>query len=908
MASFLDDVPRPPLFDEPQFIFLVDSLFEATHAITRQNAANAVRERKHQVFKDFIATFRAQHGLDIYPSAQLIFPEWAGRKYFIKETALARLIIKMFSIPKTLDQYHELNNWKRNYHVDRRITADTKALRDLPTRCAHIIMSRRPLRRLFTRFTVSEVNKVLDALERLDQTEQINLLRPIFEEALIPEVRWLCHIILKKPILVNYEMAFMLLWHPDAPGLFRVCNDLQKTLNYLTDPTKRLDKSQLTLQTRFRFRPQLAYKLTGTYSELVAKLTKFEPMTESWEANIDNSGLRGKFYIEEKMDGDRMILHKKGNQFKFYSRRLKDYTFLYGETYEIGSLTRHLQEVFRDKDKEIILDGEMVAWDFKRQVILPFGTLKSLAIQELVRQFMTIDRYEEQNLWPYYLVFDILKFGDLDLTNFPMFFRRQLLERVINDCPHRLEKLPSHSALTEADIEKAMREVIAKWGEGLLLKHVQLKYRVDHRSHQWFKVKPEYLENFGHNLDLVVIGKDQGVKNSYMCGLLDPALRQWLSFCLVANGFTEAEYTLIETRLAGRWRDFKTDPPDADLMKFGKRKPQKWIDPTQLVVLEVRARAVNNGEELIYAVGSSLHGLYCRQIRDDKQWYDADNLSDYLRSRLTLDVRLEGKQGAVKSKRWREEDSFYGFKQISWNPKRAKKGIFTLFEFLVTTGYKDLTRAQMIEIIEKNGGTVVLVLNPNQNTVILAETLVPETKVYFEQMGLDIVSPRWVMESISHDHLLQLEPALVLRLHHDFLGADPIGDSYLLPIEWDQLRLDVKSESILLMDEDLDLVALELFASTTFYFVYADDVEAWLAGQRVKRFSGSVVDNYHYATYIVVDDKHRPKIMDAVNLITRSLASEYSEHTKLPSVVNSEFVNRCINEKLIVDPQDFKFV
>ena len=245
MASFLDDVSEPPLLDEPEFIFLVDSLFETTHAITRQNAANAIRERKHQVFKDFIATFRAQYGLNIYPSAQLIFPEWAGRKYFIKETALARLIIKMFTIPKTLDQYHELNNWKRNYHVERRITADTKLLRDLPTRCAHIIMTRRPLRRLFTRFTVNEVNQVLDALETVDQTEQINLLRPIFEQALIPEVRWICHIILKKPILVNYEMAFMLFWHPDAPGLFKVCNDLQKTLNYLIDPTKRLDKAQL---------------------------------------------------------------------------------------------------------------------------------------------------------------------------------------------------------------------------------------------------------------------------------------------------------------------------------------------------------------------------------------------------------------------------------------------------------------------------------------------------------------------------------------------------------------------------------------------------------------------------------------------------------------------------------------
>ena len=68
------------------------------------------------------------------------------------------------------------------------------------------------------------------------------------------------------------------------------------------------------------------------------------------------------FIIEEKLDGERMQLHKRGNEYFYCSRfvvscvfRLvrscltskgKDYTYLYGKNVETGSLTPLIDKAF----------------------------------------------------------------------------------------------------------------------------------------------------------------------------------------------------------------------------------------------------------------------------------------------------------------------------------------------------------------------------------------------------------------------------------------------------------------------------------------------------------------------------------------------------------------------------------
>jgi DNA ligase-4 len=54
------------------------------------------------------------------------------------------------------------------------------------------------------------------------------------------------------------------------------------------------------------------------------------------------------FLIEEKLDGERIQLHKKGEEYRYFSRKDKDYTYLYGMDWTTaeGSLTPFIHECF----------------------------------------------------------------------------------------------------------------------------------------------------------------------------------------------------------------------------------------------------------------------------------------------------------------------------------------------------------------------------------------------------------------------------------------------------------------------------------------------------------------------------------------------------------------------------------
>lgn len=64
-----------------------------------------------------------------------------------------------------------------------------------------------------------------------------------------------------------------------------------------------------------------------------------------------------------------------GKRFGFWSRKAKEYTYLYGNGFEDpnSALTRHLKEAFNEGVKNIVLDGEMITWDPEQDAMVPFG-------------------------------------------------------------------------------------------------------------------------------------------------------------------------------------------------------------------------------------------------------------------------------------------------------------------------------------------------------------------------------------------------------------------------------------------------------------------------------------------------------------------------------------------------------
>jgi DNA ligase-4 len=262
------------------------------------------------------------------------------------------------------------------------------------------------------------------------------------------------------------------------------------------------------------FQPQLAQFQMHSFQKMVDKLgcTMDDPY----------------FWIEEKLDGERMQLHMVddenhpgGRRFAFWSRKAKDYTYLYGDGFEDqnSSLTRHIKNAFEDRVKNIILDGEMITWDPGLGKMVPFGTLKTAALSEQRNPFQITGAR------PLFRAFDCLYLNGKDLTQYTLRDRRNALEGAVKNVHQRIEVHEYQEATKTSEIDDELRKVVADASEGLVLKNPRSMYRLNSRNDDWMKVKPEYMSEFGESLDCVVIGGYYGSGHrggnlsSFMCGL-----------------------------------------------------------------------------------------------------------------------------------------------------------------------------------------------------------------------------------------------------------------------------------------------------------------------------------------------------------------------------------------------------
>lgn len=270
--------------------------------------------------------------------------------------------------------------------------------------------------------SVTEVNQYLDSLSKTytskksENTEK--LLQPLLMKLSALEQKWLIRIILRDVKLTRLSDKIVLsAYHPDAKELYDVSNDLEKVCTTLMNPSSRSSEIEISLFNPFR--PMLADRLV--MSKVFSK--------------IGNKP----FYVETKIDGERMQIHKRGNRLKqqcskrdletncrfnryaFYSRRGFDYTPNYGADSSSGNLTRRLDECFRENVNSCIIDGEMVAWNTNGSFIVSKGgnvDVKSMS--------------PTGDLVPCFFAFDILLLNDEVLSTLPykVFFPFHFLSNI----------------------------------------------------------------------------------------------------------------------------------------------------------------------------------------------------------------------------------------------------------------------------------------------------------------------------------------------------------------------------------------------------------------------------------------------------------------------------------------------
>lgn len=919
-------------------------------------------EVRRNIIERFISRWRKDVGDDFYPALRLILPEKDRDRpmYGLKEKAIGKLLVKLMKIDKNSEDGYSLLNWK--------LPGQTNASRmvgDFAGRCFEVL-SKRPMRTAVGDMRIAEVNELLDKLS-IAQKEESQL--PIFElfysRMNAEELMWLIRIILRQmkvgatektflevssqsyDAAVNFDVDNRQLWHPDGETLFNVSSSLRRVCWELTDPSIRLEGDEASITLMQCFQPQLAQ----------FQLHSFQKMVDNMRTTEDDP----EFWIEEKLDGERMQMHMMedddvpgGKRFGFWSRKAKNYAYLYGETFqdEKSALTRHIKGAFDQGVRNLILDGEMITWDPEADVMVPFGTLKTAALSEQRNSFQGTGQK------PLFRVFDILYLNDEPLTMYKLRDRRKALERCVTDVYRRLEVLHYEVAHDAAAIEPLLRKVVAEASEGLVLKNPRSVYRLNSRNDDWMKVKPEYMTEFGESLDCVIIGGYYGSGHrggrlsSFLCGLRvdQDQVRQGTnpqkcySFFKVGGGFKADDYANIQHHTEGHWKDWDPRKPPTDFIELGGNnasqfeRPDVWIKPEDSVVISVKAASVGPSDQ--FRTGYTLRFPRFKKLRSDRDWRTALSTQEFkdLKARIeeeskTKEFKVDTRRHAFK--RFKKELVIAGNEMVSSEPFAGPRTrLFSNLHFCILSEAlepRKKSKAELEQLVKENGGAVYQNPAATEDMFCIADKRVVKVASLVKEGRRNIIRSRWIIDAVAQAHidigeaagsdpfLIPFEPdhmfyTIPTDLERIRATVDSFGDSFARDVNVDELRVitdrmpEVEADRTGLADEwrdygcDLDDLKCNLFNQIEIYFDKSvDQVQVKLLGNII-RFAGGQISKS------LQDQSNTHIIGNTGSSTLRGLRSKISTRKRLPRIVSPTWVKDSWEEETLLDEERYAIV
>ena len=901
------------------------------------------QEQRRYIIERFFTRWRKEVGLDLYPALRLILPDKDRDRgvYGLKENAIGKLLVKLMKIDKNSEDGYNLLHWK--------LPGQTTASRlagDFAGRCFEVI-SKRPMRTTVGDMTIAEVNEQLDKLAVASgDAQSLQVFEVFYNRMNAEELMWLIRIILKQMKVGATERTFLDLWHPDGEALFNVSSSLRRVCWELYDPEFRLEQDEAGVSLMQCFQPQLAqFQMPASFQKMIELLRPTEEDPTFW--------------IEEKLDGERMQMHMVaddghpgGFKFCFWSRKAKDYTYLYGNGFEDdkSSLTRHLKNAFASGVRNLILDGEMITWDMEVDKIVPFGTLKTAAILE--QQNKSNSNAAGQR--PLYRVFDIVYLNDKQLTQYTLSDRRGALVKALNPVHRRLE-IHEYTSATSADaIEPLLREVVANASEGLVLKNPRSMYRLNSRNDDWLKVKPEYMSEFGESLDCVIIGgyfgsgRRGGGLSSFLCGLrVTPNHIQaganpekCFSFFKVGGGFRVEDYAEIRHRTDGKWIEWDQKKPPSEYIELGGgearqyERPDVWIRPKDSVVVCAKAASVAPSDS--FACGFTLRFPRFRNLRLDRSWDTALSLEEFQELKQRVDAESKEKEMTVENrkrrnpKRVKRELIIAGEDSAAVEFQEPKTQLFEGLEFCVLSEAAKpwkKTKAQIEAVIKENGGTVSQRAAPSTAMVLIADKRVVKVASLIKGGKVDLIRSRWIKDCLDQEDQNALLPYEHCHLLHAteatnttaMNSSDQFGDSFAREVDVEELReimADMpKIETGAPFDRTEFLSELEdrgkglsdlrgfIFQRCIVYIHGAhgtDEDEVKKLSLYIRFCGGRCTDdaNDQSLTHAVVVGSN----MDETG---ERLRKEYGSRRTMPRVVKAEWVLECWGEGTLLDEERY---
>ncbi|XP_075419550.1 DNA ligase 4 [Tenrec ecaudatus] len=744
------------------------------------------RAEKIRHFTEFLDSWRKFHDAlhknqknvtdSFYPAMRLILPQQERERmaYGIKETMLAKLYIELLNLPKGGKDALQLLNYRAP--TGKRGDAGDFAM------IAYFVLKPRSLQK--GSLTIQQVNDILDSVASNNSAHKKNLVKnsllQFITQSSALEQKWFIRMILKDLHLGVSESTIFSVFHRDAVELHNVTTDLEKVCRQLHDPSVGLSDISITLFSPFK--PMLA---------AIADIQR-----------IEKDMKHQSFYIETKLDGERMQMHKDGDEYKFFSRNGYNYTNEFGDSSQNGSLTPFVHRAFKADIQNCILDGEMMAYNPNTQSFMQKGM--KFDIKRMV---------EDSDLQTCYCAFDVLMVNNKKLGHEILKKRYEILNSILTPIPGRIEIVQKTEAHSKKEVIDALNEAIDQREEGIMIKYPLSIYKPDKRGEGWLKIKPEYVSGLMDQLDIIIVGgywgkgSRGGMMSHFLCAVAEkppPGQKPSVfhTLCRVGSGYTMKELYDLGLKLAKHWKPFNKKAPPCSIL-CGTEKPEVYIEPCHSVIVQIKAAEIVPSD--MYKTDCTLRFPRIEKIREDKEWHEC----------LTLDVleQLRGKASGKLASRHLcvdGDEEPQGKKRKAAAPKKKviriiehRKApnlanvnkvstVFEDMEFCVMSGTASHSKTELENRIAEFGGYVVQNPGPDTACVIAgAENIRVKNIVSSDKH--DVVKPEWLLECFRTQSCVPWQPHFMIHMSpstkQEFaLEYDCYGDSYFVDTDANQLK------------------------------------------------------------------------------------------------------------------------
>ncbi|EPX71926.1 uncharacterized protein SOCG_03862 [Schizosaccharomyces octosporus yFS286] len=843
-------IVKPHNHSEPlRYYDFVINLLEPLQKIgkTRKSRNSGIDpyELKRKIISNYFTKWRQQVGDDLYPLLRLMLPDTEKEDHLDSKNLGWENFLSGFAmhLSSNSEDAKALRNWR---------SSDSKHVGNF-TAMLQDVLERRAYRTFPSSFTIGDINNLLDHLAEATSEEVRGSVLEKFYNSLSPlEMRWLIAILLKVRKYGTSEKFILSVFHPDAARLYRLCSSLKRIAWELYDPARSLSELDTDVEVFSCFQPQLANFKKSTLDFVVDSMHN-EP-----------------FWIEEKMDGERIQLHMSSGQFQFFSRNARTYTDVYGKSYhdENSKLTQYIIGAFDERVSQVVLDGEMVTWDPILETIIPYGSLRS-----------TFDSSSTHpTYYPYYIVFDILYLNGKSLIRHSLEARYRILKKVIVRESRRMCVLSHKIGKTVGDIDKELRQTILEGSEGLVIKKPSGIYRLGERMDDWIKVKPYYLEGFGEDLDCLILGgyygrgKQSKQASSFLCGLrIDHApgerpYQRFQSFVRVGGGFTYFDRDIIRKETDGKWKPWSSEALEFFELAGSRQefeKPDLWIHPEDAPVLQIKAAEVvaSNRFKTTY----TLRFPRLEKIRLDRNWEDALSINEFfqlknLAENQEKDVYHVEKKRKVSKKKQPEKKLLH---QTNSPLKQSTplSNIFQDLHFVVLPPSKIGKSKQELEnMIISNGGTIHQAITsvPKGQMILLADKISARVLVEEKKGMCSIYQPEWIIDSTNKGKKVTERPYLLFKKKKKYSweqALENLSNSSLSGLLAEVRRWEVPNSFLPEYNKRNILISNQLSASeTSFPGVFPlSHVSAYLDDSEFETSKDSALRNsqYHLAKTIL---------------------------------------------------------